>query len=241
MILRQDADTIVYGAAFAAQKSENGEVVRVDPPEIAISNAKSIISKVIRVLKPISYKLYLTAAGDSTNFRLHYGKNYGFKHIGYKEHRKYMDKPVHYEVIRDYLMKNYECSLAIGEEADDRIGIDHMNSIDKGSIISSQDKDLNNIPGMHFNYIKEIEYYVTEEEALKNFYSQLLEGDRADNVPGLKGKGPVFARKLLGPLSTEISMFNAVRELYNDDERLLNIGRCLWIRRKEGELWEFPT
>jgi hypothetical protein len=28
--------------------------------------------------------------------------------------------------------------------------------------------------------------------------------------------------------------------MYNDDTRLLMTGQCLWIQRKENDLWQFP-
>lgn len=239
MFLHLDADTIVYGSAFAAQKSIEGIVTEVEPEWKAIANAKSTIHRIIVKLRPMEYTLYFTASGDTTNFRFHYGRNYGYKYIGYKEHRRFTDKPVHYTVVRNYLMENYPADLAIGEEADDRMAICHLTQ-GRPSMISSLDKDLKMIPGEHYNYQKDIRYTITEEEGIRNFYKQLLEGDRADNIPGIKGLGPVKSHKLLGHLVTERDMFKTVQGIYNDDERLFNIGMCLWIRRFHGQMWSFP-
>ncbi len=239
MYLRLDADTIVYGAAFAAQKSVDGVITEVEPEWKAISNAKSTVHRILQKLQPMDYKLYFTASGDTTNYRFHYGRNYGYKYLGYKAHRAFVPKPVHYTAVRTYLMENYPADLAIGEEADDRMSITHLTE-GVPSIISSLDKDLNMIPGEHYNYKKDQRYIITEEEGIRNFYKQLLEGDRADNIPGIKGLGPVKADKLLRHLVTERDMFETVRDIYKDDERLFNIGICLWMRRYHGQMWRFP-
>ena len=240
-ILGVDFDMVVHRAAFGAQKSEKSVVVHVDPVHFALHNCKSIIETMRAKLKPDGIIGYLGARQDPTNYRLYYGKEYGCGHTrpkGYKEHRKKDPKPVHYLACRDYLMATYKCDLAIGEEADDRLGID----MTKGRIhcIASLDKDLDMILGRHYNWVKGIEYIIYPEQGIVNFYKQFLVGDTADNIPGVDGIGPVKAAKLIDHLDTEIDMFNVVRDIYNDDKRLLDIGRCLWIRRKEGQMWTFP-
>jgi hypothetical protein len=39
----------------------------------------------------------------------------------------------------------------------------------------------------------------------------------------------------------EFEMFEHVRNMYNDDEKMLMSGQCLWIQRKENDLWKFPV
>jgi len=98
------------------------------------------------------------------------------------------------------------------------------------------------IRGWHYNFVKQNLYYVTEQEAIKNFYIQILTGDRVDNIPGLKGIGPVKAKKILKDCQTEQDLFDAVLEKYdNDIETLTERARLLWIRRKENQLWTSPN
>jgi hypothetical protein len=73
-------------------------------------------------------------------------------------------------------------------------------------------------------------------------------GDKADNIFGFDGlarqKVPQKFEGIFNELASydkECDMFNLVQSLYNDDERLLMNGRCLWIRQKEDEIWKFPT
>jgi 5'-3' exonuclease len=106
------------------------------------------------------------------------------------------------------------------------------------------DKDLNQLPGWHYNPTKGEEYYVTEEEGLRAFYTQLLTGDRIDNIVGLYGVGPVKAAKLLKDCKEEQSLFKAVVAAYkaaNEPiERVLENGQLLWLSRYHGQRWEFP-
>jgi hypothetical protein len=274
MIIGIDADIVVYRAAFAAQKSTEG-VVLVEPVDKAIMNCRSIIGRIFETLETRDHICYLTANNDPTNYRIQYGKEYSNspgRPKGYKAHRAATPKPVHYQACRDFIMDTYTCDLAIGEEADDRMGIDM--SRDNIQCIASLDKDLDMIPGMHYNWVRgskvnkdtmrglgvlygkepyvpnTIEvlskpresgiYTITPIDGLRNFYKQFLIGDAADNIPGITGLGPVKAGKLIDPLTTERQMFEAVQVAYNDDKKLLDIGRCLKIRTFEGELWEFP-
>lgn len=98
---------------------------------------------------------------------------------------------------------------------------------------------------------------MTEEEADRFFYKQLLTGDATDNIPGLYKKvGMKATAKILDPIDDMVStkdMFDYVRAVYLEgyekvgmcldeadavvDRWLLNQARCLWIRREEGQLW----
>jgi len=84
-------------------------------------------------------------------------------------------------------------------------------------------------------------------DAIRHFYWQLIMGDRTDNIFGFDGKARQTVPKKLEPTLTELAsyddeldMFEFVRSLYNDDERLLMNGICLWIRRNPDEIWQFP-
>lgn len=272
MIVGIDGDIVVYRSAFGAQKSVEG-VITPDPVEFALRNCKSIIESICDVLDADDCILYLTASNDPTQYRLHYGKNYASspkRPKGYKAHRAATPKPVHYQACRDYIMAQYTTDLAIGEEADDRLGID----LTSGRIqcIASLDKDLDMIPGAHYNWVKASKYkkntlqdlsalyggvepvpgvlarlntqedtgyyIISPIEGLRNFYKQFLTGDAADNIPGIKGIGPVKASQMIDPLDEEIDMHNTVARLFDDLEDYRNIGRCLYIRKQPGEMWE---
>ena len=124
-------------------------------------------------------------------------------------------------------------SEATGMEADDYLGI-HQN---KDTIICSIDKDLLQVSGRHYNFVKKEFYEIEELEGLRKFYKQLLTGDTSDHIKGIEGIGPVKAEKALLFCETEQEMFNKVREMYHNDDWLIMNGRCLWVLRSLDDDW----
>ena len=159
----------------------------------------------------------------------------------YKGHRLGVAKPKHFDLMREYMEKAWGFEMQEGQEADDAIGIEAYKLDPRDYVICSIDKDLNNLRGWHYNFHKNEMYYVKEEEAIKNFYKQLLTGDRTDNIPGIKGIGDKKADKILDGLEDEEDLYRAVLEVYKyNRDYLLEQGRLLWIRRKKEELWMLP-
>jgi 5'-3' exonuclease len=108
--------------------------------------------------------------------------------------------------------------------------------------ICSIDKDLDMLRGDHYNFVKDERYFITEEEGIKNFYKQLLMGDRVDNIVGIKGIGSVKAERLLKECKNENEMYLAILEAYKgDDKRVLENGQLLWIRREPNQMWHPPV
>lgn len=110
--------------------------------------------------------------------------------------------------------------------------------------IASTDKDLDQVSGEHYDFVKDVRYTVDPERGLRFFYFQLLTGDRTDNIIGIEGIGPVKAKAILERVqSDESSLFYRVRETYEKhykkrgDELMLLNGRLLKIG---GPIWEFP-
>ena len=179
------------------------------------------------------YKAFLTG---KNNFRYDIAKT-----VPYKGNRKDAVKPKHFDALRNHLGKLGAVTVD-GSEADDACAIALVES--PLAVLVHVDKDLNQLAGKHYNPVKDIEYEVTEIEGLYNFYTQMLTGDRTDNIPGLPKIGPVKAVKILNGLEDEASMYKAVKDKYTelgfDDEYLLEQARLLWLQRYEGELWQPP-
>lgn len=163
----------------------------------------------------------------------------------YKGNRK-KEKPTHYQAIRDYMVSKYHAKIIDGEEADDYLGYTQYAGWldDEGaSVIVTIDKDLDTIPGLHFNPVKEQEYYVDEEEANRFFLTQLISGDAADNIPGIPGMGPKKATKFLEDISIGEGI-SKVRTLYDehygdDADRVFDEqATLLWIRRSPYQTWQ---
>lgn len=150
----------------------------------------------------------------------------------YKGNRK-AEKPEFYNEIRQYLIEERGATLSeVGFEADDYIG---MNTNRKDDIIVTIDKDLYMIPAKaHYNFVRD-ELLKIKRPAYY-FWKQMLTGDTADNIVGLKGIGEKKAEKILNHLRTK-EMRHAVEEEYKrefDDKwvsRFNENGKLLWIKR----------
>ena len=62
----------------------------------------------------------------------------------------------------------------------------------------SYDKDLDQIPGWHYNWYHDKMYHVEPHQANRFLACQCLAGDMTDNIPGVKGIGPKKAELILG-------------------------------------------
>lgn len=181
-------------------------------------------------LKCDDYKAWITG---KTNFRFEIATT-----VPYKGNRKDAPKPKHYDALRKHLMK-LGAIMSEGEEADDAVGIA---STQGNYWIVHVDKDLDQLPGWHYNPVKDEEYYVTEFEGLYSFYKQILTGDRVDNIEGLRGIGPVKADKILKDCTTEKELYEACLKAYDGNtDRVLENGKLLWLRRETNQMWQPPS
>ena len=187
-----------------------------DNEAIAVYRVNEMIENTLAEVEASEYKLFLTSPD---NFRKHV-------YPEYKANRT-ATKPKHLQFLKDYLVESWQGQVAERMEADDYLGINQHES----SIICSIDKDLLQVPGKHFNFVKKEFYEVDEETGFRNFYTQLLTGDTSDNIKGIAGIGPVKAKKALTGYFTEQGMFSVVREMYQNDEWMIMNGQCLWILR----------
>lgn len=96
------------------------------------------------------------------------------------------------EVVRT-VMKTYPVLLFKDLEADDVLCYLQCDQ----TFIYSNDKDLNQIPGWHFDAVKRDVKKISEEEAHRNLCYQLIVGDSTDCIPGLPGYGAVKAQKII--------------------------------------------
>lgn len=218
-----DGDILVYRIGFA---SEN------EPESIAVARCSEFIEDLILFNGFGEYRGYLTG---KTNFRNEIAVT-----APYKGNRK-ASKPKHYQLLRDYMESAWAFTMIEDQEADDAIGIAAYEMEVGEYCICSIDKDLDMLRGDHYNFVKDERYFITEEEGIKNFYKQLLMGDRVDNIIGIKGIGTVKAERLLKECKNENEMYLAILEAYEGNaERVLENGRLLWIRRQPNQLWTPP-
>ena len=184
-------------------------------------------------LKTNNFNCFLTST-DKSNFR--------FKLFPeYKAHRT-QPKPKHYEFLRNVCLTELKAEEAFGQEADDLLGIRQTDD----TIICTIDKDLDQIPGWHYNFVTLRRYRISPLEAHRSFYTQCLVGDKStDNVEGCPRIGKVKSTKMLEGCESEQEMLNTVVKAYSNAypknewaNKLLLAGNLLWVRKKPDQSWE---
>ena len=213
-----DGDIVVYRGAASAEE---------DDVWIALARADQMIQDIIADTGSTSYNVYLTGTG---NFRRDISASY-------KANRP-DNRPKHWEAVREFLITQHKAIMCNGYEADDEMGV-QQDKETMSTVICSIDKDLLQIPGRHYNFVKKLHSVVSPENGLKFLYMQSLIGDRSDNIFGVAGIGPVKAEKALAELLPE-EWYDKCRELYNDDERFHLNMKLLYIWQKPNDSWEPP-
>lgn len=185
---------------------------------------------ILRETGGTEWECYLT--GD-TNFRYQVFPEYKANRLG-------KPRPVHLEACKRRLVTEWAATYIEGMEADDQLGIRQCVGDTNDSIICSIDKDLLQIPGWHYNFVKHQRTYVTPMEGLRHFYWQLLVGDSSDGIKGAAGIGPVKADKILDGIDDELDMFNACLAHFHTREELIMNAKVLHIWQRQNDWWVPP-
>lgn len=183
MKLSIDADQMLYSCGFAAE----GE-----PIPHALKLLKNKIEQIFKDCGTEDYVMYVAGEG---NFR-------DDLTFDYKANRT-SRKPDNYAECKEYLINVWGAIRCDGLEADDMVSMDtwndwKANGADKDKcqvICCSPDKDLKNTPGWHYNPRTRDLYWITEQQADRHFYFQLLRGDNVDNIKGLPYCAPETIEK----------------------------------------------
>jgi DNA polymerase-1 len=224
-----DGDTVAYRCAASILPSKKKP--DADPPELAIRRADELMFRILNTCQSTEYKLYISG---SENFRY---ELYG----DYKANRVGKERPIMLEPVKEFLLSEWEGILTHGYEADDAISIQASmeNAVDNEPgrseyIIAANDKDFLQLPGEHYNFVTDAFQMVSEDEALWNFWNQVLTGDYSDNVPGLSRVGPARAAKILSGHSPR-DYAEVVRNAYNDARQFSRTYHLIRLLRSEEE------
>lgn len=245
-----DGDILLYRCGFAAdsqvkkQYKENnpdagpddvkGYVESLEYTSFALGNAKSVMEEFVSLFDGTRMETYLTGTG---NFREQVATI-----LPYKGNRDPAAKPKYYKEIKQYLLDHWNAELVHGREADDALGCRQWAAKDRSTIMCSIDKDLDMIPGHHYNFVKNQYYYVPKAWADNRIFVQMLVGDRTDNIPGIDGIGDIRAAKILEECGGDRDRLReVVRQKYKEQygsewERAYDeCADLLWIQREEGK------
>lgn len=242
---RRLGDPIVYRAGFAADgqlKKEYKEqypdatdeevkqaLQSVDYRGIALYNTNEMLEGIIARFRG-QPSLYLTGSG---NFREQMATI-----LPYKGNRDPTHKPKYYREIKDHMAAKWGAEVVQGIEADDALATEQWANKDRSTVICTIDKDLDQIPGFHYNYVKETFYNVNMHDANTFFWHQMLEGDRTDNIPGIAGLGPKRTAKLVESAGGDLEHLRKIVQGKYQDQYGSNweaayheVGNLLWMRR----------
>ena len=187
-----DGDIIAFSCAFVGNKSPNKGA--------SLAAIKEMLVNCIENLSLSSGRIFLTG---KDNFRKKIDPEY-------KLHRKKLDKPLYLTECYDYLESVWGAEWVSGMEADDALGLNQR----EDTVIITIDKDLDQVPGWHYNWKKFKLYNIDKNTADLFIWQQMLTGDVSDNIKGIKGYGPVKARKLIDSCSNINYVKLAVYDMY---------------------------
>lgn len=229
---------------------------------------QSIRQKVDKIVEASGCEEYYVCIQGSGNFR----NDYVSPHVEYKGHR--VAKPILFKECFDYTVKKYgdNCIVSNGIETDDFVCIKGWESYnqalktrnrdDAPYIIAAIDKDLQaNTVGhmLNYNKLEQGIFWNDIHTQTKKFFTQVLIGDTADNIPGIvtlsddikkkygirvKGCGPASAEKILGDKVSEAEMASRVVEAYRSTweydwkQRLADNCFFLYLQRYHGDVFD---
>lgn len=276
-----DADSIVYAAAFAAQDwaifDEDGHLygtysLKGDAKEAAIhaddriepfprsqsdakANTDSFMENIIGNFDDVEdVEVWLTVPDLTKNFRYSISEDY-------KGNRKNFEKPFHYQTVRDHLVEQWNAKISReGWEANDELaarGWQAWKEGDDSIVLCSIDKDLDTVPGWHYRWPTHNKegslYHVAQDQAMFNYWLQVLTGDTADNIPGLHRVGDKRAKSFLNHCDNEKSCYETCKmhwvahlekEGCSEDEAIEKMHttcKLLYLMRSDDDKgWEPP-
>jgi 5'-3' exonuclease len=189
------------------------------------------------ILEPFKGEHYVSYLSGPNNFRHEIAVT-----KPYKGNRPSSAKPYYYDFLRWAICDRYNGIVVDGIEADDRIAIGA--TAHDNCVIVGIDKDLLQIPGIHYNYDKGKFLEIDEVTGWYNFFTQALVGDVSDNIPGIAGIGPKKAATILAPVSESIhDMYTTCHNIYletykdNGNRRFDEGCGLLYLLRYENDNW----
>lgn len=241
-VLLIDCDFLFYKFAHRNEYDiewDTDVVSHFTQPEVAKAEADGFIYGLVEKLKCETYILCMS--DDNRNFR--------YKVLPtYKHNRDDSKRPELWLTIKTHLKESHPFLIMDTLEADDVLGILGSKDPEK-YIVASLDKDLRTIPCTLFNWDKDTKpKRISEEDADRWFYTQVLMGDATDGYTGIPGVGIKKAEKILDQaMIDDVPVWEAIKTAYESkglseedalqQARVARILRCSDYINKEIVLW----
>lgn len=174
-----------------------------------LEHAKEVLDEQIKgIMKKVEADEYILCLTGANNFRK--------KHFPTYKSNRVDKKPLGYSQLKAYAMEAHPYKIYDELEADDVMGIMATKKNPDGIeyVIHSDDKDMRTIPALYYDrFVKKV-VKITEIEALRFLYYQILKGDITDGYKGCPNVGELKAKKALATCTTELQMREAAYKLY---------------------------
>lgn len=216
MILLVDADSLIFASCYRKRETPEDEKYYTDIADARNKFDEQFMAIVNRLEELYNVDKVLCFSGSKGNFRKILSSTY-------KANRKKQELPPLLNEMHQFVKEYYDSIYGYGVETDDLVARYWFNiSQDLGRdnvMIVSIDKDYRQFPCLMYNYHykhKEI-LDISVEEAMYNFYEQMIMGDTADNVNYFKGKGKRFAEKYFVNCQTKYQYTRKMLELFRQE------------------------
>jgi 5'-3' exonuclease len=215
MILLVDADSLIFASCYKKREHKDDERFYTDIEDCKAKFDEQFMSIVNKLEDMYPVERVITFSGSKGNFR---------KLITpvYKANRKVENIPPLLNEMHQFVKDEYDSVWGYGIETDDivaRYWYELSNEVGRDNVmIVSIDKDYKQFPCLVYNYHykHKVVLDISEEEALYNFYEQMIIGDTADNVNYFKGKGKKYAEKYLADCNTKYQYTRKMLELFQE-------------------------
>tara|TARA_R110002072_G_scaffold285409_1_gene450220 strand:+ start:2045 stop:2758 length:714 start_codon:yes stop_codon:yes gene_type:complete len=216
MILLVDADSLIFASCLKQKETEldTGFVDCIDEAKEKFDDKLSAIVN------------HLEGVCDVEEVRIFNGSIGNFRKLittKYKANRKKQVLPPLLNDLHNLIKFDYDSVFEYGVETDDVVAKHWYNETQKvgrdNVMIVSIDKDYKQFPALIYNYhYKHQEILdINVQQAMYNFYEQMIVGDTADNVNYFKGKGKKFAEKYFENCETEYQYTRKMYQLFKQE------------------------
>lgn len=137
----------------------------------------------------------------------------------YKANRSGVE-PTWWQFCKQYMIKEWKALEVHGMEVDDAVNLTRLHYPD--SFICAIDGDLLGLEGKHHNWSKNVWVEVSEKDANVKFWSDMISGQKGDNIHGLKGRGIKYVETLFKKINYHSDLeyaelvFSAYLTYYNN-------------------------
>lgn len=180
----------------------------IEPLENCLHSANLVMDKIVKRYGWEDVVLYFSCP-TTENWRTQFYPEYKANRVSRKPHWG--------KELLQHMQDKWDWKLEYELEADDLIARDAMECGDD-CVVVTIDKDMDQIPCLHYNWVKDEEYLVDDVMAQQSLTIQRIMGDSTDNIKGIPGWGVVAAnnwcQNYIQPGSVEDMVYAAYAQAY---------------------------